>query len=655
MFRAARITPRILSAAIGLSFAAGCSGGGSGPASFTPKAPGAPAGTAPATTASFSVKVELPPGLVLPKLTAKAAKDAARVKRRLTSGPTLGSVVFNATLYPGYAGATPVNATSIVNTSSLPTSATVGFNNVPAGNNEWVIVDVEGYDSANGQGSNYDLGELAGLANVGSPPAYATVGAPSTARLQLALEAMGYGIISTYDLANQTTMDSDLQNVITAAGDTPNTTTGLFTNTQLDALIGTLYADYNRTVTITGSGAGNYIASLVEDYRQPSEQNYLENVTNTYYVLLPEDIPPVAAPFPVVFGSSAVYNDGIYYYYYDYFDFARKRKAGVRRMQSPPHTPGSGTQQPGEIDYDGQEFDATAGSVTLQHVYGGPLIVGMAGFANPSENPQLYETAPYYGGYLGLAGRAPGNSTTENIAVQASSVDMTIKDPQAFAFFYNPYGYYYAQEPANQIYDVDCGYITNSCYDPFGGEVEGQPSGISLFPSGTSGEYNAVLDTWNPFALAASSLEYCTGITCFPEVASGSYTANSPFYDQGNKLAYYNWSPDSSTVTGITYASPGYTVAYSGGTSGYIDSTTPAYFFNGQEVTITGNFPNNTEIYLNAQCSGTTYSATGIMDDGYAEMHMSSIPSVMSCSPIQIGFGLPSGSSTSGSYTFTEF
>ena len=645
MFRVSRIASRVVSAAIALSLATGCSGGSSGPASFAPKGPGAPSGTTPATTASLTVKVQLPPGDVLPTLTAKARKDAARARHRLTSGPTLGSVIFNATLYPGYAGATPVNASTTVNTTSLPTSATVGFNNVPAGNNEWVIIDVEGYDSANGKGSNYDLGELGGLASVGSPPAYATVNAPSTARLQVALEALDYGIISTYDLQNQTTLDSDLQNVLTNESETPSATTGLFTTSQLVTIIGTLYTGYNRTVTITGSGAGGYIASLVQDYRQPAEQNYLSNIQSTSDALSPEDDPPLPAPYPIVYGSSASHNSCCGFG----DDVARKRHAVRRRAQLPPHTPGSGNQQPGDIDYDAEEFDATAGSVTLQHVYGGALIAGVAGFASPVFNPQSANTAPYYGSYVGLAPRAPGNATTETLAVQSSQVDMTIKDPQSIALGSGDYGYSFAQEPTNQIFNINCDYIYNFCFDPF----EGDGTGVTVTFPGSS-DYNIAIDTWNPFALTTSSLEYCTGITCFPEVASGTYTANSPFYDDGEDLAYFNWSPDSATVTSVTSAS-GYVIAYSGGTSGYIDTTTPAYFFTGQEAEIRGSFPDNTEIYLNAQCSGTTYSATSLMEDGYAYLYMNSVPSVASCSPIQIGFGLPSGSPTSGSYTFTQF
>jgi hypothetical protein len=652
MFRVSRIASRVVSAAIALSLATGCSGGSSGPASFAPKGPGAPSGTTPATTASLTVKVQLPPGDVLPTLTAKARKDAARARHRLTSGPTLGSVIFNATLYPGYAGATPVNASTTVNTTSLPTSATVGFNNVPAGNNEWVVIDVEGYDSANGKGSNYDLGELAGLASVGSPPAYATVNAASTARLQVALEAMYYGIISTYDLQNQTTLDSDLQNVLTNESETPSATTGLFTTSQLVTIIGTLYTGYNRTVTITGSGAGGYIASLVQDYRQPAEQNYLSNVEATSDALAPEDDPPLAAPYPIVYGSSAAFNAFGYYYEEE---FARKRKAGVKRAELPPHTPASGTPQPGDIFYDGQEFDATGGSVTLQHVYGGALIAGAAGYSSPDFEPAEEDTAPYYGAFVGLAGRAPGNATTETLPVEPSQVDMTLTDPQTEAFgpYSNPYGYYLAQEPSNQIYEIDCNYNGNSCYDPFDSFYD-ENEGVTAAPSGNATQYNVALDTWTPFALPASSLEYCDGIDCFPFSANANYTAHSPFYDPGNDLSYYNWSPDSATVTGVTYSS-GYAVAYSGGTSGYIDSTTPAYFYNGQYVDIEGSFPNDTEIYLNAQCSGTTYSATGLMVGGNAELYMNSVPSVVSCSPIQIGFGLPSGSATSGSYTFTGF
>jgi hypothetical protein len=135
---------------------------------------------------------------------------AAAARRRTTGVGSFQSLVFTGTLYPGYAGALPVTVNVTQNTTALPPSVTLSFNNVPTGNNEWVLIDVEGYASPSGAGSRSDLGQLGGLISVGALPGAITVDGGSTLRLQLALAAMGDGLISTYDLVNETNLDSDL-------------------------------------------------------------------------------------------------------------------------------------------------------------------------------------------------------------------------------------------------------------------------------------------------------------------------------------------------------------------------------------------------------------------------------------------------------------
>jgi hypothetical protein len=85
------------------------------------------------------------------------------------------SIVATGTVYPGYSGNLPVTVSTTINTTSIPSSIALSFNNVPTGNNEWVTVDVQGYDGANGVGSHYDLGQLAGLVNIGSSTTSATI------------------------------------------------------------------------------------------------------------------------------------------------------------------------------------------------------------------------------------------------------------------------------------------------------------------------------------------------------------------------------------------------------------------------------------------------------------------------------------------------
>ena len=649
MLRDVRITSRLFSTAIVSALGvAGCSGGGSGPAApTTPK--GSVATSMPGSALSrLTVKVVVPSSGQLPQLTTQARKDALRVKQRFGTSPKLGSIVFTGTLYPGYAGATPIIVSSTVNTTSLPTGVSLGFNNVPAGNNEWVIVDAMGYDSANGTGSHYDLGEFAGLASTGSPPAFATLDGGSTLRLQLALEAMGYGILSTYDLQNETSLDTDLGNLIGNSGQSANSATGLFTNSQLTSLIGTMYAQYNRTLTIQGSINAPEVASLVDDYRSPVEDDYFENVSNTEYALSPLDNPPVAAPYPVVYGAPT--------YFYDNgqqeeIEAARKPKRGAMRpliaispppgVGVPPHTPGSGTQQPGDLTYYAEEFDASGGSVTLLHVYGGALIVGMSAQPTTTSTPP-----PFYGGFVGLGGRAVNDSTTETVPISTTDVGISITDPQTVAMGYDPYSYEGGQEvPANDYFETECDYVGENCVQPFNNFATTIVGNVE----------NVTLDSWNPFAFLSSSLEFCTGIDCFPVENDGSYAARSPFYDNGTDLAYYDWSAAGGAVTTVTQVAGGYKVAYSGGTSGYIGTTHSDVFFQGQQVEILSTFPNGTILYLNATCAPNgNIAATGIVKGSETEIYLTQAPAVVSCSSTSIGFSLPSGAPASGSYIIEQ-
>jgi hypothetical protein len=635
MLRDTRLTSWFLgSSIVSLLAVAGCSGGGSGPvSSLAPK--GTVATTAPGSALrQLTVKLVVPSSGQLPLLTTQARKDALRVKQRLDTSPQLGSIVFTGTLYPGYAGATPVVASSTLNTTSLPIGVSLGFNNVPAGNNEWVIVDAVGFDSANGTGSRYDLGAFAGLASTGSPPAFATLDGGSTLRLQLALEAMGYGILSTYDLQNETSLDTDLGNLIGNSGQSANSATGLFTNSQLTSLIATMYAQYNRTLTIQGSINAPEVASLVDDYRSSVEDDFVENVNSTEYALSPLDNPPVAAPYPVVYGAPT---------YYDNQDEEILAVVNRNRAALPPHTPGSGGG-PGEgnggLYYVAQEFDASGGSVTLLHVYGGALIVGMSAQPTTTSTPP-----PFYGGFVGLGGRAINDSTTETVPISTTDVGMSITDPQTVAMGYDPYSYDQLEElPANDIFEINCAYVTR-CIDPT----------YNLAVTIVGNVENVTLDSWNPWALLSSSLEFCTGIDCFPVQNDGSYTARSPFFDSGADLAYYGWSAAGGAVTTVTQVGDGYQVAYSGGTSGYIGTTHSDVFFQGQQVEILSNFPNGTILYLNATCAPNgNIAATGIVKGSETEIYLTQAPAVVSCSSTSIGFSLPSGAPASGSYIIEQ-
>jgi hypothetical protein len=602
-----------ISAALALG---GCSGGGGS----APKL-GSTSGstTSGGSSATLTVRVNLPASGALPLFTKRARQDAAKLRAgtRHAQSITLGSVAFVGTLYPGYAGATPVSTTLVQNTSSLPSSVSLGFNNVPAGNNEWVVVNVVGYDSPNATGSSYDLGQLGGLASVGAPPALASIDTNSTLRLQVELSAMYAGIISTYDLQNTSALDGNIGGFI--LGNSPSPATGLFTNTQLDTFLNGLYPIFSRTLAISGSTLTTSTASLVYDYRNPVETDFVQNVTSAVAQLEALDEPlasGVGEQIPYVYGNP--------------FDF-------LNGAATAPHTPPSGQQTAVADAVFAEEFDAPTGAITLQHVYGGNLIVGMSSLASPTSIPP-----PYYGGFISVAGRAQSNTTNAVVPIGNTTANITFNDPQWAAVGNNDIPYE-PVEPSNDIFDYSC--LAAQCLNFNELSISG----------GSPTQVTVAQDTWNPWALTGSSWEMCVGLDCFAVVNGATYTSRSPFYDNGGKLGYYNWHATSGAATAVTQSGTQYAIAYSGGTSGYIGTSVAAWYAPGMVVSVTSTAPAGTIWYLTVSCPDGTFQNSGVEQGGVAKFAMASLSTIEQCSSTQIGFGLPSGSASSGTIDIGPF
>jgi hypothetical protein len=600
---------------------AGCSGGGGAGSLAKISAGGGIAGSAGGSVApasgALTVRVNLPSVASLPLFTKRARTDAARIRTGSTRRPlsiTLGSVRFNGTLYPGYAGGAPVGTTLLQNTSSLPSSVTLGFNSVPAGNNEWVYVDVIGYDSPNGQGSSYDLGQLAGFASVGSPPALASIDTNSTLRLQVALSAMRAGEISTYDLQNTSALDANIGGFIT--GIAPVAGIGLYSNAQLDSFVTGLYPIFNRTLVVSGSILTPSYASVVYDYRNPAELNFVNNVNATYYALESPDNPatPPDSSAPIVYGNPFLGNEG---------------------DQTSSQTPPAGQQTGAFHQANAVLVAAPTGTITLQHVYGGNVIVGMSAQTGAA----VTSAPPYYGGFIGLGGRPQGNTANASVPISNTTVNMAFVDPQ-WANMGNNLEF---------VSPAQTGFVEHCAGDTC-------PELSEVYVTGTSStEVTVSVNAWNPWALTGSGEQICTGIECFPLSNGMQYTSESPFYDSGEDLAYYNWKPDGGAVTSVTSAVLSYSIAYSGGLSGYIGTTTPAWFFPGMLMGLESSAPAGTIFYFTLYCPTGTFSNSGVWTGSYAEIVMSSITSTVHCGATQIGFTLPAGSATSGTISLAYF
>lgn len=604
-----------LAAAILSILLANCAGGG-------PKAipsPGSSSGpVTPSGKASLTATVDLSSGVTL--LSKKARTSSAHGQRLKVAGvrtaasvTQIGSVVFDGWLYPSYAGAVPVEDRVIVNTSSVPSTASLTFNNIPAGNNEWVIVGVSAYDSPNATGSSVYLGELGGLANLGQPPAYVTVDAASTQRLQVALNAMYQGLFSTYDLQNRP-LDSILSSYIAGSGQTVDSATGLFSQSAMGQLMNGLYnnSQYSHTMQVKSNNtSAASLATIVWDYRNPNEVNYVANVTSIWWDF------PMGSPGSGTLGFGIVGNP--------------MRSDGAGTPRTVPSA-----NQPSPVPYyvGAESFDATTGSVTIQHVYGGNLIVGMATLPSTTSS-----VPPFYGGLVSAPAGWYNVAPVQTVNYANTTITMTVNDPQAAAFggrvlYYNTY-------PIGATFNTYCSASAAFC-------VSSQITAVDP----NAGTVTLAINQFNPFALLPNQLQLCADYDCVGISNGATATVRSPFYDAGTNLSYYNWSPCAScggAATSVTAAASGYTLAYSGGTNGWITTTRASYAHPNLPINISNSSPVGTTWYVQANCAGQTYQNTGVQSGGYARVVMSSVPSIVQCGVMNIGFSLPSGSPSSGS------
>jgi hypothetical protein len=600
--------------------AAGCSGSGITPRTGSTTAQGASQITVTANIAKS--------GLAFFRHDGTAA--AAAKRKRLSVGG-FKSLVFTGTLYPGYAGALPITVNSTINATSLPSTVTLGFNNVPTGNNEWVIINVVGYDSPGAGGTYSTLGQLGGLLSVGSSPGYITVDGGSTLRLQLALFGMADGLISTYDLVNETSLDSDLGGFIGASGTPTDPGTGLFTYDNITRLLDNLAAIYNRTITVQGSIATPSTVWVTWDWTNVNERNFSSNVLSTLYEFDPYNGTKLS--FPIVVGAPvSVYDEG---------------------SEVAPHTPASGANATAAYVY-ALGFDASNGSTTINQVYGGSLRVGVS-----SQSSATASGPPWYGGYASVVERGKNNSSTVNVNVSNSTDTMTIDDPelsylgaQDYGAELDPNGTYLG--PTNPVFYASC--ETSRC---FGAYSENQGVNTHLVPH-NDGTSTLSFDQFNPWGVPTNAMEYCQlgSNECLPLSTNGTITTHEPWFSDVEDGNYWNAAPSSGDVSAVTVTGGQYKVTYSGGLSGYIafslPSNSPQYFYNGQELEFFTTMPTGSTVYLDANCGTAAYQTTSPVAGPYGTtvlFRLNSVPGLVTCQSTVLGFTLAPGSPSSGSFT----
>ena len=544
-------------------------------------------------------------------MSVRSRHDASRAYRspsglRRVLAVSIQSVVVTGTVYPSYAGAQAVTASATQNTTVIPSSATLGFSNVPVGNNEWVVADVVGFDSPNGSGSHIDLGQLAGFVNVGTSNTSASIDANSTVRLQVGLSAMLQGIVSTYDLKNETTLDADLGSAI--SGVSPSPSTGLFTTSQLASFMSSLYQTYNRTLTVSGGAPGPSLATIAYNSTDAAENAFAYNAVQTNAVNGAFAQQGSAQPGSGNVGLATVGNP-----------FSALLAQNLHTPTSP-----SGTTP---LQVHAEAISAPNGTVQIQHVYGGSIYAGIRGVSAAA-----IAAGSFSGGLSAVAGRAQGDSSTISVPVASTQTTMTMNDPQAAAFSAAPY---YGLTPnTGNSYVLDCNYATSAeC-----------SLGSSTVTAVSGSAATVAFDTFNPWGLTTTQLQVCTGLDCFPLSSGSANSVRYPFYDRGNSLSYYGWSPvPGSGVSAVTQPiTGGYALALSG-TSGAIQSTTPAYFYPHQDVQLVSDAPAGTTWTATLTCPGQVLQNSGIQQlNGAADIYMMNLgPNSAQCTQIQFAFVLP--------------
>jgi hypothetical protein len=595
--------------------AAGCSGGGTTVGSR-------PGITTPQSVSQVTVTANIAKsGLAFFRHNATAA--AAAKRKRLSVGG-FKSLVFTGTLYPGYAGALPITVNSTINATSLPSTVTLGFNNVPTGNNEWVIINVVGYDSPGAGGTYSTLGQLGGLLSVGSSPGYITVDGGSTLRLQLALFGMAEGLISTYDLVNETSLDSDLGGFIGASGTPTDPQTGLFTFDNIARLLDNLAAIYNRTITVQGSIATPSTVWVTFDWTNVNENNFAANVGSTVYAFDPYN--GTALNFPTVIGAPFFYEES---------------------AEVPPHTPASGTNAVAD-EVEAQGFDASNGSTTISQVYGGSLRVAVS-----SQSSATASGPPWYGGYASVVERGKGNSSTVAVNVSNSTNTMTIDDIElSYLGAEDPYGIYLG--PSNPVFYAEC--ETSRCFGNYSTNSNGV--GNTHITPHNDGTSTLSFDQFNPWGVPTNAMEYCQkgSNECLPLSANGTITTHEPWFSDVENGIYWPVSSYSGDVSSVTVTGGEYKVAYSGGLSGYINfsSSYSQYFYNGQELEFFTTMPTGSTVFLDANCGTAVYQTTSPVAGPYGTtviLRLSSVPGLVTCQYTSLGFTLAPGSPSSGSFT----
>lgn len=567
-----------------------------------------------------------------PRIIAKARRLPAGLRRPMS----LSKVSVTATIYPGTAGAVPVsNTISIAPPSGSTYTASVPLSNVPSGNNEWIIMSFSG---VGGDGSSYALGELAGVVNVsGGATTTASLTKTTTDTAQVLLSMLASGYLSSYDIANTTTLASTITTDISGSGVTADAGTGLFTSGGLRTIIDKYAPAFARTLVVSGNPEITGSITIVRDYTSTVELNLVSNMQGLLGQLGLgygfNGLGQTADAFLEVLG-----------------DVAGGPNCGFFEVTM-HNVPPSGPVIPSGVSTCLMPFTATG--TTVKGVYGGAILLGLT---TETYSYNATPTATFKGGILKVAGRAAGTSTPETVTTASTARTIALNDPIGFAFGID--GYPFSVTPA-----FGTGELSNTTFAGPGSDINGGIAAVYV-PTTYATTKSITIDTFNPYDIALANLDVCSN-GMLPGCFAAGTTPPSPivrvFGDAGTNLAAYNWK-GSGTATTVTATGFGYKVTTSAAGAANLTTTTAAEIVPRQQITIQNSLGAGVRWTLTAKdASSVSYVGTGLNatspygTGNAAVIEMDSVLAATKMTSIELTATAPAGSFTFAPIASTSF
>lgn len=467
-------------------------------------------------------------------------------------------VLCYAYLYPGYVSTTDSVNVQTIELTGDSYKATVLFNGVPKGNNEFAVFD---FFVTGPTGSNVFVGSLAALVNnSGGKTLKVTVTPQTTLTFQAATALIGSGILDVQDLS-QASLATQIANSL--HGLAVDKTTGLFDDSVLIAYLNGQRKAWGRSLSISAPGADE--VAVTNDVGNVQEANLAYNSKN-------------------FLGTGGLL----------------ARPAGSPCVAKPPqHLPGFNPPvQPIACAY---IVGTTNGKLTVP-VYGDTIVVsasnGVAPYKATTKNiPQL------------LAG-----STTSITLPAMTSTDVVLKASDAFDWAFKTQPQLSIRSANAPPYQTAINLYPNWNYGP------SAPSEFEVPGNFSNSNPDIHVNGWNPFGIPATDLQICdpTG-ACSAAKTTKTFAINMPFADPGTALTYFAWRGNSGTSIVAVPGCTGYTITPKNG-SASITTTKPTFLTIEQQLSVQfargktcgSPFPRNSTLLVTAiGTDGTPYSGRG--------------------------------------------